>query len=154
MEDYYDIYNYSTTPEMTTQDLTLAAVVLIMFALLMILVSVVMIITLWRIFTKAGKPGWASLVPIYNVVVMMEIVGRPQWWVVLMIIPIVNFVVAVIVTIEMAKAFGKSTGFGILMLFFPAIMYPILAFDSSQYVGQVAADQRPTPPAVGAPMGQ
>ena len=93
----------------------------------------------WKIFTKAGKPGWAAIVPIYNIIVMMEIVGRPAWWVVLMLIPFVNFVVAILVSIDLAKSFGKSAGFGIGLAFLGFIFAPILAFGDAQYQGPAAA---------------
>lgn len=91
------------------------------------------IIVGWKIFTKAGKPGWAALIPIYNIVVLMEIVGKPVWWVVLFLIPFVNLIVAIIVAIELAKKFGKGTGFGLGLAFLGIIFYPILAFGDAQY---------------------
>ena len=75
------------------------------------------IIVMWKIFVKAGKPGWGCIVPIYNIILQLEIAGRPLWWIFLMFIPLVNTVVAIIVIIDFAKAFGKGTGFGIGMLF-------------------------------------
>ena len=93
--------------------------------------------------TKAGKPGWAALIPIYNAVVLMQIIGRPEWWVLLLFVPFVNIYIAVVSTLELAKSFGKSTGFGVLMLFFPVIMYPMLGFGSSQYLGPVAPQPAP-----------
>ena len=150
MEDYYTTYDYSSAADTVSQVTAVGVIVLAVVFLLMTLVSVLMLIALWRVFTKAGKPGWASLVPIYNTVVMLEIVGRPLWWILLMFVPFVNIVISIIVTLDLVKAFGKSTGFGILAVLFPVIMYPILAFGDSQYGGPVAADNRPTPPAVGA----
>ncbi|MEI6535527.1 MAG: DUF5684 domain-containing protein [Verrucomicrobiaceae bacterium] len=102
-------------------------------------VFVFMIASAWKVFTKAGKPGWASLVPIYNMFVMLEIVGRPAWWFVLMLIPAVNFVVLIIVMIDFAKSFGKGTGFGLGLAFLGFIFVPILAFGPARYVGPKAA---------------
>ena len=62
----------------------------------------------WKVFTKAGQPGWAILIPFYNTYVLLKIVGRPGWWLVLMFIPLVNIVIAIIVAIDLAKSFGKS----------------------------------------------
>ncbi len=87
----------------------------------------------WKIFTKAGKPGWAVLVPIYNVIVMLEIVKRPLWWIVLFFIPLVNIVIAFILVFDMARKFGKGTGFGLGMAFLGFIFYPILAFGEAKY---------------------
>ncbi|MCK5051370.1 MAG: signal peptidase I [Candidatus Cloacimonetes bacterium] len=92
-----------------------------------------MIIVMWKIFVKAGKPGWGCIVPIYNIILQLEIAGRPLWWIFLMFIPIVNFIIAIIITLDIAKAFGKGTGFGVGMILLPIIFYPILAFDSSEY---------------------
>ncbi len=87
----------------------------------------------WKTFTKAGKPGWATLIPIYNFIVMLQIAKRPMWWVILMFIPIVNFFVVLVVTLDMAKAFGKGAGFGLGMVFLGPIFYPILGFGDSRY---------------------
>jgi hypothetical protein len=99
---------------------------------------VVMIASLWALFSKAGEPGWAAIVPIFNAVVMVKIAGKPIWWVLLLFIPLVNFIVSIILMIELAKAFGKGAGFGIGMVFLPFIFLPMLAFGSAQYQGQAS----------------
>ena len=95
--------------------------------------------SLWQIFTKAGKPGWASIIPFYNIIVLLEIVGRPWWWLLLMFVPFLNFVIAIIVYIDLAKSFGKGVGFAIGLLLLPFIFFPILAFGSAEYLGPAAA---------------
>lgn len=95
-------------------------------------------IALWKLFTKAGKPGWAGFIPIYNLIVLLEIVGRPLWWVVLYFIPIANLVVAFLVNIDLAKSFGRDVVFGVLMTLLPIIFIPILAFGSATYRGPAA----------------
>lgn len=95
-------------------------------------------IALWKLFTKAGKPGWAGFIPIYNLIVLLEIVGRPLWWVVLFFIPIANLVVAFLVNIDLAKSFGRDAVFGVLMTLLPIIFIPILAFGSATYRGPAA----------------
>jgi len=87
----------------------------------------------WKVFVKAGKPGWACLIPFYNIFVLMEIIGKPWWWLLLMFIPVVNIIIAVIVSLELAKVFGKGTGFGIGICFLPFIFVPILAFTDASY---------------------
>lgn len=87
----------------------------------------------WRIFEKAGRPGWESLIPIYSAYVLMKIIGKPGWWVFLLLIPIVNFVILIISYIELAKVFGKGTGFGIGLIFLSFIFIPILAFGDATY---------------------
>jgi len=89
----------------------------------------------WKIFEKAGKPGWASIVPIYNIVVLLEMVGKPTWWLVLFLIPLANIYAAFVVYTELAKAFGKTSGFGIGMLFLPIIFIPMLGFGDAEYQG-------------------
>ncbi len=101
-------------------------------------VMIVIIAGIWKVFTKAGKPGWASIIPIYNVVVLLEIAGKPLWWVILYFVPLVNIVITFIVSIEVAKAFGKGTGFGVGLVFLAPIFYPILGFGSAQYQGAPA----------------
>ena len=98
-------------------------------------VAALMIISMWKIFEKAGKPGWASLIPVYNLVIMVQIAGKPEWWILLMFIPFVNIIVGIIVLIAMAEKFGKSSGFALGMIFLPILFYPILAFDDSVYEG-------------------
>src|SRR5688500_9622493 len=79
----------------------------------------------WKVYTKANEPGWASIVPIYNIVVLLKIVGKPIWWIVLLLIPLVNFVALILVMVSLAKSFGKSTGFAVGLIFLGFIFYPI-----------------------------
>ena len=106
-----------------------------LISLLQIVVIIAVIASLWQVYVKAGKPGWACLVPIYNLYVMMQIVGKPGWWVVLFIIPIVNIVMIVLLPFWMANAFGKGMGYGFGLLFLPYIFYPILGFGDARYRG-------------------
>ena len=103
--------------------------------LLYIVVIVFYIFCLWKIFVKAGKPGWAAIIPIYNLLVELEIVGRPWYWLLLMFIPVVDVVLGIIVLFRMSKVFGHGTGFGFGLLFLSFIFLPILAFDDSKYLG-------------------
>ncbi len=98
-------------------------------------VIVLVIAGLWKTFTKAGEPGWAAIIPIYNYIVLLKIIGRPIWWIILLFIPFVNFVVLIIMMIDLAKAFGKGTGFGIGLVFLSFIFIPILGFGDAQYQG-------------------
>jgi len=107
----------------------------IWFLIFFLSISIFMIVASWRIYTKAGKPGWTSIIPIYNAVVWMEIAKRPGWWVLLLFIPFVNIVIAIIANIDVAKNFGKDTGFGIGLSFLSIVFVPILAFGDAQYQG-------------------
>ena len=111
---------------------------LVQMAIIIIVGSVIIIASLWKIFTKAGEPGWASLVPIYNLVVFLKIIDKPVWWVILFMIPFVNIIsliLSIIMYLELAKVFGKSAGFGLGLVFLPIIFFPILAFGDAEYEG-------------------
>lgn len=111
-----------------------------LFSCLPFVILLIVLAGVWKVFTKAGKPGWAAIVPIYNVIVMLEIAGKPLWWLVLMIIPVVNFVAAIIVCIALAAKFGKGSGFGVGLALLGPIFFPILGFGDAKYQGA-------TPPA-------
>lgn len=111
----------------------------IVIVLVYIAVLVLMIASMWMVFRKAGKPGWASIVPFYNTIVELEIIGRPAWWLVLLFIPFVNIVIAIIMMLDLAKSFGQSTGMGVLLVLLPVVGMPLLAFNKSiSYVGPAA----------------
>ncbi len=101
--------------------------------LIFLAVIVFFIAAMWKVFSKAGHPGWAALVPIYNVVVMLQIAGRPVWWLLLFFIPVVNIIVSLVVAVDIAKNFGKGTGFGLGLWLFGFIFYPILGFGDAEY---------------------
>ena len=103
---------------------------LLVFQLILIVLSVV---GLWKLFTKAGKPGWASIIPIYNTCVMIDIAEKPIWWILLLFIPGVNIVISILVTIGLAKNFGRGAGTAIGLIFLPFIFLLILAFGSAEY---------------------
>jgi len=96
-------------------------------------VIVLVVAAMWKIFVKAGKPGWAAIIPIYNLIVLLEIAGRPLWWFLLMLIPLVNLIMFIIVAVDVARKFGKGVGFAIGMVILPFIFYPMLAWGDAQY---------------------
>jgi hypothetical protein len=100
-----------------------------------LLIVLLVIVALWKVFSKAGQPGWAAIIPIFNLYIWCKAVGRPGWWVILMFIPFVNLVIYIIVSIDMAKSFGKGVGFGLGLAFLGIIFLPILGFGSAQYQG-------------------
>jgi len=87
----------------------------------------------WKVFAKAGEPGWGVFVPIYNLYLVCKISGRPEWWLILFFIPLVNVAIGLIVAMDIAKAFSKSSGFGIGLWLLSFIFVPILGFGSAQY---------------------
>ena len=111
-----------------------------------LLIALFLIVAMWKVFTKAGQPGWACIIPIYNLYVWCKIVGRPWWWILLMLIPFVNFIIAIILGIDMAKSFGKGAGFGIGLALLGIIFLPILGFGSAQYQGPAVTPASQPPP--------
>lgn len=105
------------------------------FLLFMLAVGIVTIAGMWKVFTKAGQPGWAAIVPFFNLIVVLQIIGRPVWWILLCLIPLVNFVIALIIMIDLAKSFGQGAGFGLGLFFLGCIFMPVLGFGSSRYIG-------------------
>ncbi|MCB0193904.1 MAG: signal peptidase I [Anaerolineae bacterium] len=101
---------------------------------------ILILVGLWKMFEKAGQPGWASIIPIYNTYIILEIIGRPWWWLLLLLIPFVNIVVWLLVCIDVAKAFGKDAlvwGF-ILLFLLSGVGFVMLGFSDAKYQGPVA----------------
>ena len=94
-----------------------------------------MLASMWTIYKKAGKPGWACIIPIYNIIVLLEIVGKPWWWLLLMIIPGVNLIFMIWMYNLLSLSFGKSSGFTIGLILLSIIFFPILAFGDAKYQG-------------------
>lgn len=120
----YDLYDYSTELSSTS---SIGGFPLFIGGL----ASILTIVSLWKIYKKAGKPGWASIIPIYNIIVLLQIVDLPLWYLLLLIIPFANIYAVFKIYIELAHKFGKSTGFGVATVFFSVVCFPILAFDKS-----------------------
>ena len=106
------------------------------FFIVCLAIAVVFIVGFWKVFEKAGQPGWAVLIPFYNTYILLKIAGRPGWWLLLCLIPFVNIAIAVVLAIDVAKAFGQSAVFGVLLLFFlSGIGYLVLGFGDYRYIG-------------------
>lgn len=123
----------------------ISSALLVTGLLVYLVVIVVVVAAMWKIFTKAGQPGWAALVPFYNIYVLLKVVGRPGWWLVLFLIPVVGIVVGIIVAVDLAKSFGKGGGFAVLLFLVPIIGYPILGFGAGRYVGPAAGPREAQP---------
>ena len=107
------------------------------FTFVYLALAVLFLASYWVLYSKAGEPGWASIIPIYNTIVMLKIGGKPWYWILLMLIPIVNIIIGIIALNAFLKAYGKG-GFGsvLLALLFPIFYYPYLAFSKEvKYVG-------------------
>lgn len=100
-----------------------------------LIIAIVLIAAMWRVFDKAGRPGWAAIIPIYNAWVWCEIGGKPGWWFILMFIPVVNIIISILVSLGIAENFGKSTGFGVGLALLGFVFYPMLAFSDDEYQG-------------------
>jgi len=120
----------------------------VVFVLFYLAIIILMIASIWTIFSKAGKPGWAAIIPIYNVIVLLEIVGKPWWWLLLFLIPFANIVFLIIVIHKLSLSFGHEVGFTLGLIFLGIIFYPILGFGSSKYIGpggvQIPLQQPPS----------
>ncbi len=108
-----------------------------------LIVWVIIAVGMWKVFEKAGKPGWAGIVPIYNLLIILEIVGKPTWWIFLFFIPVVGLVVLILVCIAFAEKFGKEAGFGVGLALLGIVFFPILGFGDAQYIGAASASAPP-----------
>jgi hypothetical protein len=111
----------------------------VVYSVVWLAIVAVLIAAYWRVFAKAGRPGWASLVPIYNVVTLLHITGRSGWWILGMFVPLLNLFVVIRLVFELAGAFGRGIGFGFGLLLLSPIFVPILGFGGSHYVGRHTA---------------
>ncbi len=100
---------------------------------------VVVVAGMWKMFTKAGQPGFFAIIPIVNMYILLKIVGRPWWWLILMFIPLISIIFAIIVMLDLAKSFGKGVGFAIGLILLSFVFIPILGFGSAEYQGPAAA---------------
>ena len=133
-----------------------------LFTIIYLAVLVFVLAGMWKAFVKAGKPGWACIIPVYNLIVALEIAEKPIWWIVLLLfVPIANIVVLFMVHIAIAEHFGKGGGFGVGLVFLPFIFWPILGYGPATYAGAAPAAppiaQAPPPaepPAAEAPQEQ
>ncbi len=136
-------YSYDTT---TTSASSGSFVGGALFWLVILAVTILAVAGMWKVFQKAGRPGWAAIVPIYDTWVLFEIAGKPGWWALLSLIPFVNIVVVVLLIIayiEISKQFGKSGAFALLLIFLPFIGWPMLGFGDAKYMGEADASDTP-----------
>ncbi|MBB5635733.1 hypothetical protein HDF26_003853 [Pedobacter cryoconitis] len=108
--------------------------------LLYFAILVLVVYSMWRVFEKAGKPGWAAIIPIYNLIILLEIIGKPPIWILWLILPCTNVIFYVWSLNLLAKSFGKSEGFTVGLILLPFIFYPLLAFTDARYLGPSAKE--------------
>jgi hypothetical protein len=130
-----DNYN-SPSPE------ALAGLVAFFMAMLIpiLIIAVITIVGKWKVYEKAGKPGWAAIIPVYTWIVMLEIVGKPIWWIFLFFIPCVNIVFMIWTINLLSKSYGQTEGFTVGLVLLGFVFYPILGFGNYQYLGPSAAE--------------
>ncbi len=109
--------------------------------LIYLVIIILLIVGCWKSYVKAGQPGWSCIIPIYNIIVWLQICGRPIWWFILLLIPLVNIVIFLIVSIDFAKSFGKGAGYGIGIFLVPFVFLPMIGFGSASYQGPSAGQQ-------------
>lgn len=113
--------------------------VLATYSIVILIIAILTIVANWKVFEKAGKPGWASLIPVYNMVVLYQIVGLNPWLLLLYFVPIVNYIASIVLTVmqcsRLAKAFGKGTGYAVGLFFLNTIFMLMLSFSDAKYKG-------------------
>ena len=114
-----------------------AAGVLMVYLVIVLVIAVISLAGMWKIFIKAGKPGWGAIIPIYNLYCLFEMSFGTGWLFLLTFVPCVNAVMMIIMWIKLAQAFGKGAGFGVGILFFPFVFLPMLGFGDAQFTAPV-----------------
>ena len=120
MDDYYELPAFFLSPA---------------FIITCMVYAIVQFAAMWKVFTKAGQPGWAAIIPIYNVYIMIKIGGKPSYWLLFLLIPIVNIVIIIRTFNMISKSFGKDEGFTAGLIFLGFIFWPILGFGPARYLG-------------------
>lgn len=115
--------------------IALGLAVLIPLIVIGISIALLEIVALWFVLDKAGEPGWAAIIPIYNYLMVIKIAGKPWWFILLMLIPVVNLVIYIIILNGLSRNFGKSEAFTVGLFFLRFIFLPILGFGKSTFVG-------------------
>lgn len=108
---------------------------MLLIGIIYLAVVVLVIASYWKVFEKAGEPGWAAIVPLYNIYVLLKITGKPGWWLLLYLIPFVNLIFAIWTMNMLSKSFGKDEGFTVGLTLLGFVFMPILGFGDAQYRG-------------------
>ena len=115
--------------------LGLGIIFIILIFVFVLAVIIFIIAAMWKIYVKAGQEGWEAIIPIYNTYVLLKIVGKPWWWLLLMLIPFVNIVLIIWTYNMLSKSFGKDEGFTVGLLLLGIVFFPILGFGEAKYLG-------------------
>lgn len=148
-----------TTTDPSVGDVANTTTNLLLITIPILVLSIIGIIGMWKLFQKAGQPGWAAIIPIYNTYILLKIADKPAWWLVFLLLSLIPFVgvfislvFSIVIGIEVAKRFGKSEVYGAVLCGILGVGYLMLGFGSAQYQGPQAgpsqsASSAPTPPA-------
>lgn len=124
--------DYPTVIESTVEN---NMIYLIILGIIFIGVLVFSLISLAKIFKKANRSGISAIIPIYNIIVLLEITNYPKWYIFLYFIPGANIIIHLMIMMKLSKLFKKGNAFGFGLIFLPFIFFPILAFNDSEYIG-------------------
>ncbi len=116
-----------------------STLLLSLFQFLAWIVALFLIITVeakWKVYRKAGKPGWAVIIPIYNTIVLLQIIKKPIWWLFMLLIPFVNIIFVIWMTNLLSKRFNKDEGFTVGLILIPFIFYPLLGMSRAEYIDE------------------
>lgn len=142
-----DMSYLSSTPVPSLTDSQTAALSAFagVYGVIWLVIMAVSIMASWKLYAKAGQAGWKSIIPIYNAYVLLKIVGRPGWWLLLLLIPLVNIIISLIIAIDLGKSFGKSAAYSVIMLWLLSLIgYCLLAFGKDTYIGPGGKLSTPT----------
>ena len=112
----------------------------LLYMLLSLVFTVYMFAAMWRIFVKAGEPGWAAIIPVYDIIILLKIVNKPWWWFFLLLIPIFNIAILIIMFHRLSKSFGNGVGFTLGIIFLTFIFIPLLGFGDYSFKGIAGSD--------------
>ena len=120
MEQDYDPFDFFYSP---------------VFIICWLAIAIFLFAAQWKVFEKAGQPGWACIIPIYNIYIMTKIAGKPGIWTLLCLIPVVNIIFVIWLYNMISKSFGHDEGFTVGLVLLGIIFWPILGFGKSKYLG-------------------
>jgi len=118
---------------MTPSTMPISSGEFVAILVMVVATSVFMTVCMWAIYNKAGEAGWKSIIPVYNLYVLFQIVGKPGWWVIFLFVPFVGTILFIFMNYLLARAFGKGVGYMLGVTFLPFIFLPLLAFGGAQY---------------------
>lgn len=133
------------TPLLQNDSDTLSIIFSVGFILVSVVITAATLAGIWQIFVKAGYPGWKSLIPLYNVILWLQMIGRPWWYLAALFFPGTNIILWLIIAFGTARSFGRNVFFALGVTFLPFIFIPIIGFGSATYIGGMGPSYRRGP---------